>query len=274
MGEAARMKNILKAEFRKFFNSKFTFILLGIALIIPLFTTGGIKLLFSIADDGSGNVDEIIRLLSGPRLYATSFNLLNNVGLLLLITVVVLGSNDFSQNTIRNKIIAGYKKEVIYLSSLIYNLIIMALVMFIYSGATYLFYIAFNSFILSEFLTVLSFATIAFSGLATFYALVTIFIYKNKNIVGPLLISIGILILLIALYQVMVVFSTPSMDLRVIQHVFPIIRVLNPSFVFNTDTMGVDLDTSLWWVSLLVNLGHLSWLTLLGTRVAKKTDYK
>ena len=157
------MLNILKAEFKKLRSAVFMYILIGLAIILPLINSGFLALINKIV--GEGEAGNIFDIFNTPYSYATSFSPLNNIGLLLIITIVVLGANDFSQNTIRNKIIAGYPKHTIFLASLVYNLIIMFGLMFVYTTATYLSSSLFNGFIAGEFWIIFRFGVIAYSSL-------------------------------------------------------------------------------------------------------------
>ena len=77
------------------------------------------------------------------------------------------------------KIIAGYPKPIIFLSSLIYNLVIMTLIMLTHTSATYLFNGVFNGFVASEFLDVFKYGVIGFSSLFVVYTLVTVLLLLN-----------------------------------------------------------------------------------------------
>lgn len=60
---------------------------------------------------------------SGEGLFLASLTLTNNYGLAIPIFASILICRDFSYGTIRNKIIAGYKRSDIYISSLLANII-------------------------------------------------------------------------------------------------------------------------------------------------------
>ncbi len=266
------MKNMLKADFKKIFSAKSIYVLLAIAILIPFVTSGLLSLIESLLS-GTG-LEAFPNIFSAAYLYSASFSPTNNVGIIVLITLVVLGANEFSQNTIRNKIIAGYPKPIIFLSSLIYNLVIMTLIMLTHTSATYLFNGVFNGFVASEFLDVFKYGVIGFSSLFVVYTLVTVLLFKFKNIVSPLLITFVSLIFINSVYSVLNSITAEEVDFTFLQHVFPIIRVLSPTMLINLESISISIETHLWWVDLLVNLVHVTWLTFLGIFVTKKTDFK
>ena len=266
------MVNILKAEFKKLRSAVFIYILIALAIILPLINTGFLALIAKLLE--TSEVSDFLTIINTPYAYAASFSPLNNIGLLLFITVVVFAANDFTQNTIRNKIIAGYEKPTIFLASLSFNLIIMLTLMFLYSSTTYVATAAFSGFKASEFWIIFKFGVIAYSSLVVVYTLLTLLTYHFKNIIAPLLITLGILFGLLMIYSLLLNVPTTLMDFTFLEHVFPVIRLINPRFIVNNEVLTLTVDTSLWWVDLLSNLGHLTWLTLLGIHVSRTTDYK
>lgn len=266
------MRNILKAEFKKLRSSVFMYVLLALTFILPLINSGFLALISNLVE--GEDVGGLLDVLNAPYTYAVSFNPTNNVGLLLIITIVVLGSNDFSQNTIRNKIIAGYSKDKIFLSSLVFNLIIAVATMLIYSSSTYLFHGLFNGFVAGEFWQIFKYGVIAYSSIVVIYTIATILTYHFKNIVAPLLITIGILLGVFAVYSILTSVPKNIVDFSFVRHVVPLVNLLSPSFNLNPTSVSIALETKLWWGDLLVNVGHTAWLILLGISVARKTDYK
>ncbi len=267
------MKNILKAEFKKAFSAKFIYVLIAIAIFVPLVTSGFLELIERLLSGGAG-AEEVLSIFPTTFLYANSFNPLSNLGMVVLITIVVFAANEFTHNTIRNKIIAGYNKATIFLSTLIYNLVIMSVIMLVHTSATYVINGLFSGFVASEFLDVFKYGIIGFSSLFVLYGLVTVLMFKYKTIVGPLLISLGGLFFLNALYTTIKGIAVQDVDLTFIQHVLPILRVVSPTMLVNMTTIKLEIEVNLWWVDLLVNIAHMTWITFLGIYIAKKTDYK
>ncbi len=265
------MKHLLKADLKKFFTAKLTIFLLILCVALPLLNNGVVALMRYIF----GGSEELGAILGGAFMYVNSFSPINNVGLVVLIVIIVVGASDFTQNTIRNKIVAGYKKEEVYISSLLFNLITMTIIMFVYTTATYLFFGLFNGFTIEDFGDVLKIAVIAFSALWFLYTLVTLFLYKFKTIIAPLVISLGGVFLLMALYALLNIIPPTKFDVTIIKQIIPFLRIIDVSYAFDLENVTIiRVDTALWWVSLLVNLGHITWLTALGVFVSKRTDYK
>lgn len=266
------MKNILKAEFKKLRSSVFMYILLALTVILPFLNSGFLALIDRLV--GEADVGGLLGLFNAPYAYAVSFSPTNNVGLLLMITIVVLGANDFSQNTIRNKIIAGYSKQTIFFSTLIYNLIIVGVTMLIYSSATYLFHGLFNGFVAGDFLQIFKYGVIAYSSLIIVYTITTLLTYHFKNIIAPLLITLGSLLGVFALTSILMSIPTQIVDLSFVKHVVPVINLLGPSFDINPSNTSISIVTDLWWVDLLVNMAYIVLFMILGVSIANKTDYK
>lgn len=256
------MKSILKADLKKFLKSKIPLVLIIVAVALPLFNSLVTSLIFKLTSNETG-VD-MSDFVNNPFTYASSFSPINNVGILLLIFVVIVGAGDFTQSTIRNKIIAGHTKNNIYLSSLILNLTIMLVTMFVYSTLSYLFNGIFLGFKAGELEIILKFAVIGFSGLIVLYAILTLFLYLFKNIAGSLLLTLGVLIGLIAINGLLTMIPASIIDFSFFQHVVPLIRI----------NVFLTIDVSLWWLALIVNIAYLGLFVFLGLLVSNKTDYK
>lgn len=255
------MKHILKADFKKFLSSKIPIVLLLIAVLLPLLNSGFTWFIIKVmSNEDSAGLGELFNNL---YVYAGSFSPSNNVGLILLILVIIVGANDFTQATIRNKIIAGHSKNNIYLSSLIVNLTIMLVTMFTYSTLSYLFNGIFMGFNKGELNSILKFAAIGFSGLVVLYSLITVFLYKFKKMTGTIFSVLGVVLGLLAINGLLTLIPKDIIDFSFFQHIFPIIRV-NVVFVVNVD---------LWWLALLVNAIYTALLLYLGLRISNKTDY-
>lgn len=256
------MKHLLKADFKKTLKSKIPLVLIIIAIALPLLSASFNALIFHLIEKDlePGAFDGII---NNAYLYANSFSPINNLGILLLILVIILASHDFSQATIRNKIIAGHNKSKIYLSSLVVNLTIMLVVMFLYSTLTYLFNGLFMGFNDGEFVLVLKSAAIGYSGLITLYSLITLLMYKYKKISGPILLTLGIFFGLIALNSLLNLIPKNLIDFSFFQHIFPIIRL----------STAFELNVEFWWLALIVNIAETTLLIFLGLMIANKTDY-
>lgn len=77
---------------------------------------------------------ESIKLLTGPNMLLTSFNPVDNFGLAIPICLITFICLEFTQGTIRNKIIAGHSKFKIYTSLIISGLILTFALLIVYAG--------------------------------------------------------------------------------------------------------------------------------------------
>lgn len=109
------MLNLLKVDFKRVLKDKLFMIVCFIGLGFALFTPLLYKSLFS-----SLGVEEAIDILfSAKGILFNCFSLTNNFGLILPIFISIILLKDFSNGTIRNKIINGHKRSNIFLSTFI-----------------------------------------------------------------------------------------------------------------------------------------------------------
>lgn len=153
------MKHLLNADLKKIFKGKAIYFLIGASVILPIFTTLFLALLMFITKETGGG--EAFGAVFAPLpIYIGSFSLLNNIGLALLITLIIVAAGDFSQATIRNKVVAGHKRAHIFFSALIANLVFVFTIIFAYSTFSYLFSSFLDGFNLDTFLIVLKYGFI------------------------------------------------------------------------------------------------------------------
>ena len=175
------MKTLLRADLKKVFKGKALYILSGFAILLPIISTLFLALILYINDLAGGGENPISSILNSSALYISSFSILNNLGLAILITLAIVASSDFSQGTIRNKLIAGHKREHVFFSSLITNLVFVFIIIFIHSTLFYLFGSMLTSFSVDVFLNVLRLGFIGFSSYFVIYTLLTLIMFRFKN---------------------------------------------------------------------------------------------
>ena len=109
------MRNLYTADLKRILKSKLfmaTCILAGVfALINPLLN----KLLFEALDLG----ELLGSMVTAKSMTFTSFLPGDNLGLVMPILIAISVCQDFSQGTVRNKIICGKSRTAIYLSHLL-----------------------------------------------------------------------------------------------------------------------------------------------------------
>lgn len=99
------MKKLLIADLRRIFKGKGIYVLMILGFIFPAISALIVQL-SGLANDVAELGDLAAEVFNPVALYAGSFNPTQNIGLILLIVVAVLISGEFTNNTIRNKIVA------------------------------------------------------------------------------------------------------------------------------------------------------------------------
>ena len=261
------MKILLTADLKKLFKGKALYFLVGASVILPLFTTLFIALLMFITTQ-VGEANAFAQIFSPTVLYVTSFSLLNNIGLALLITLILVSAGDFTQATIRNKVVAGHKREHIFYSSLITNLLFAFLVMFTYSSLSYLFSSFIVGFTLDAFLVVLKFGFIGFSSYLVLYTIATLIMFRYKNDWAPILLVIGVMIgISIVTFIVNIILSMNKIEFNIMSYIFPVNYI-------NSTGVGILVDKfEHFWIYTLVNLAYFTLFFYLGHNLSRKTDF-
>lgn len=106
--------------------------------------------LYLLIDIGLGTFGENIKFLSGPNMLLTSLSPVDNFGLAIPICLITFICLEFSQGTIRNKIIAGHSKFKIYSALMISGLILTFSLLLVYVGLCTLLGTIFGGFDLEQ----------------------------------------------------------------------------------------------------------------------------
>lgn len=255
------MKALLKTDFRRLSKNKLVYVLLILALVLPAISTGMLYYLMLFL--GEGDLGFLPSLASEH--YMQSFSLLNNIGLMTMIFVTLIIAKDFSEFTIRNKIIAGYSRVQIYFSVLIINLALAFAAIFLNSTTTYIIALFFEGFDKDSFINVLKFAVIGYTSIIVLFTFNTLLIFKYKKASGAMLLTIGVLFIILIFSGVVDVFGTlNNRNPQFVYYTFPIIRLLSLT--------GKDVPQ--WYFALLANAVHLGYMIPLSVMYVKKTDFK
>lgn len=124
------MRNLFKAfifRLRKDLTFRITLIVGG-ALAV------GLALILFFIDLGLKNVDFDMKLCTGQTLFVSSLSPAQNFGLAVPINLITFTVLEFTQGTIRNKIITGNSKTKIYFSLILSGIVFTLLLMFAYVG--------------------------------------------------------------------------------------------------------------------------------------------
>ncbi len=107
------MSNLLRAELVKIRKSKSLKVMIGIIFGFAMFSA----LIYSTIDNKTDGALSFV--VDGRSIFTSSFSFSNNVGIVIPIVLIMYLCVEFSNGTVRNKIIAGNSKSKIYLVNFI-----------------------------------------------------------------------------------------------------------------------------------------------------------
>jgi hypothetical protein len=257
------MKKLLIADLRRIFKGKGIYVLMILGFIFPAISALIVQFSGLAANDVAELGDLAAEVFNPVALYAGSFNPTQNIGLILLIVVAVLISGEFTNNTIRNKIVAGHSKTSLFLSSLVTVLTYVFVVVLVNSSFTYLFNSI--SFGLQPFSDYFKRGLVAYSSIFVIYTIMTLLTYQFKNLAGPLGLVLGIYFVLMMISTIVFSFNEGTgFKAKVLFYIFPFLYL-----------SGIATPIKLEWLwATLTNVGYLALLTTLGILLANRTDYK
>jgi len=259
------MKTLLIADLRRIFKGKGIYVLMTLGFIFPAISALIVQLSGLAANDVAELGDLAAEVFNPVALYAGSFNPTQNIGLILLIVVGVLISGEFTNNTIRNKIVAGHSKTSLFLSSLVTVLTYVFVVILVNSSFTYLFNSISFGFGLQPFSAYFKRGLVAYSSIFVIYTIMTLLTYQFKNLAGPLGLVLGIYFVLMMISTIVFSFNGGTgFKAKVLFYIFPFLYL-----------SGIATPIKLEWLwATLTNVGYLALLTTLGILLANRTDYK
>ena len=259
------MFNLFKASLYKLFREK-TFLITMIigtvlAIILPLF-----YLLISL---------EGLNLCSGQAMLLSSVSPGSNFGLTVPINLAVLVVAEFTAGTLRNKIIAGYRKSFIYASLLFSGVIFTFIMMIYYVGLSVLMGTILGGFDASaiggaKFIVPYIFITLSSY---VFIASISIFVSSNIRTLGG---SLPILIILLTIMSLIPVFLQLKTDnIELLSWIFPTYVVSLYSGIM-TSLGGIIPEMSAVTISggIISPLIYSTVFAVLGTVLFTKRDIK
>ena len=128
------MSRLLKADLYRVVKSRLSLIALILALAFPVlivFMYVGMQ-----AISGFDAELGIESLFNANTLIGSVYSLSNNIGLVIPTFAGILVCSDFSNGTLRNKVVAGNRRSAIYLSHLIVSILFSTVVITIYAAVT------------------------------------------------------------------------------------------------------------------------------------------
>ncbi|MBE5732775.1 MAG: hypothetical protein E7353_07070 [Clostridiales bacterium] len=269
------MLNLIKTELRRIIKDKL-FMVIGIigivfAIVTPLLMFGVSSLLDEKASQLLG------MSIDAKMLFFEAFNPVSDFGLVALVLLCIILCKDFSQGTVRNKIISGKSRFSVFTSSFIASTIILCALMLIYAFATLcvsLIFFEYQStpFTANDFgyaVVTLVFKIMTFIVISALVSFLSVFM-KNAGLCMVMLLAITMLASIIG-----TVLSTAIIGVEdgIVKNILEILIKTN---VFLSTVTGTGVTYSLSDV-LCVVLSHIvlgALFYLLGVVVFKKKDIK
>lgn len=230
------MRNLYVTDLKRILKDKLfmvTCILAGVfALINPLLN----KLLFSFL----GIEDILGSTVNAKSMFFAAFAPGDNLGLIMPILISIIVCKDFSQGTVRNKIISGKSRTTIFLSHLFSSATVMCAIMLLHALLTLVISLLFfpyqeTSFTLGDFGYILAsvfFAMLVFfaiSAITTFFATCA----KNIGICILLYLAVSLGLSIIGtIFQVAVIFVDPETTS------YTVIEFLNALNIYTSTLIG------------------------------------
>ena len=122
------MIKLIKTDLRRLFKDKLFLIACIIAVVMAIFTPLLNVVVFS-ALEATEALEMLGMMPTAKSFFFQSFVPGNNMGLIVPILVAIILCKDFSQGTVRNKIICGHTRTAIFLSMFISGAVVSSLIM-------------------------------------------------------------------------------------------------------------------------------------------------
>ena len=276
-----------------------------IVLIIGVgiaFFMAALMLFIDAASGALGGAEGSIKMLTGPNMLLSSFNPVDNFGLAIPICLITFICLEFTQGTIRNKIIAGHSKFQIYAALFISGLILTFTLITVYAGLCTLLGTIFGKFdlndpvinmsSLSAMLASGAYADGAYIGQVLVTALVvyicivsfTIFFATLFRNIGPCIPVVVIVLMMLSLGGTMVTLIADALENDTIVN---IIKIFDPLFVTSGGGLDYDIivegevtkpilkiETSAFIATIINNLVYAAAFFVGGALIFSKRDVK
>lgn len=251
------MLRMLQADLKKYFRGKLflsSTIIMGVFVILNLISGLVMK----------GELGEMLGSdYNAEQFFHSSYSLLSDFSLIFLIFMIIILASEFSQNTIRNKLIMGYDKDKIYLSTTFFIVIVVLATYTIYSVLNFIFTgiaLGFSGSSLKNMLLHWIVYCFALLVIYTFIQLI-VFIFKSTGItIG---ITIGGLFVTMIIVTIISITANDSV-IKVLDYVFTIGQL-------GTNISFENLDM-LWMI--LSDVVFTTGFIFLGLYANRKLDYK
>ena len=273
------MSRLLKADIYRVLKSRLSLIALILAVAFPLLIVllyAGMQALAGFEADAGEDL-----LFNANSIIGSVYSVTNNIGLVIPAFAGILACTDYTNGTLRNKVIAGNRRSAIYCSHLIVSILFSVVVITIYAAVTTgltLLIFPFNrdpsQDLGREILYFVTYGTMTFVFMATVSTLLAM---TTRNIAPTLIFTIVLAILLYALNSVVMFIDYERFKYAV--YFIPTFGCnffnLNAFNLFGILAQSVDASKELIYAE-----GMLSYLffgavnTAIGLAVFKKRDIK
>lgn len=120
------MKNLIRADFFRLFKDKIFYLLIGIAVLLPIVANGlfyfGYDIMVEQSPDAEA-LEMVLKFIKAFPLSLYAFEIANSAGLLAVIAIALYVGREYMNGTIRNKIIAGHSRTAVYSSAFVVSAI-------------------------------------------------------------------------------------------------------------------------------------------------------
>jgi ABC-type transport system involved in multi-copper enzyme maturation permease subunit len=271
------MTNLIKTDLKRIFKDKLFLITCIIAAALALFSPLLNVVVFA-ALDATESLEMLGMLPTAKSFFFQSFLPGNNIGLIMPILVAIILCKDFSQGTVRNKIICGHSRFSIFLSMFISSSVVSSIIMIGQGLITLFFSLAFfeyssEAFSLSEFGYVL--ISILFEILV--YVLISAIIsffcvaMKNAGTAVVMYVAVSFLFAIVGSVTLVAVMFTEEGTLG-----YKVLEFLNNANVFTSTLIGggESYTAKEIFYILTPSVGGSALFVLFGSLIFKKKDLK
>lgn len=275
------MIDLLKADLKRAVKDKLFIVLSIIAVVFAFITPLLYKFIFALMEvdaETMQELDAILGTINAKAMFFGAFSLGNNFGFILPLFVAIIICKDFSNGTIRNKIICGKSRASIYFSLLITCAILICFFILAHAILTLLISLIFfnyqqTEFTASDFGYLMASIGLEFIIYLLVSAILTFFITSMKNMGLSIVCYFALSFLMIIIGSVT---QTAVMFVDVDTVAFKILEFFNVSNPFMGGAIGTgvsyDIKTILYII--LPNVIISAVVIVLGLLIFKKRDLK
>ena len=269
------MFDLLKTDLKRVVKDKLFLILCIVAAVFAVVNPLLYKLLFAMADMGL----DLGMVIDAKTLCFASFSPGSNLGLIMPIFAAIVLCKDFSQGTVRNKIVCGRSRTDIFLSMFLTCTVVMCAVMLFHGVLTLLLSLCFFEYQASAFTWgSLGYMLLSFGFEMLVYvciaALLSLFIVwtKNAGLAVVMYVAINFLFVIVGgVVSGVLAFADPAKKVT-----YTLLEIVNDSNLFTSTVIGGGTSYGLLdilCILLPTILGTVG-CVLLGILVFKKKDVK